>query len=54
MFRGLASQHDKLQAFGVEAFAVCRRKALAADGVEVSLGAVTGMLIKAVTRIKFF
>ena len=45
---------EQLQAFGVEAFAVGRREALAADGVKVSFGAVTGMLVKTVSRIKFF
>ena len=45
---------EQLQAFGVEAFAVGRREALAADGVKVSFGAVTGMLVKTVSRIKLF
>ena len=43
-----------LQAFGMERFAVGWREALAPDGVEVSFGAVTGVLVEAVSRIKFF
>lgn len=38
----------------MEAFSMRRSKALAPDGVEVRLGAVTGMFVKTVTRIKFF
>ena len=43
-----------LKSLRMKAFAVGRREALAADGVEMSLGAVTGVFVKTVTRIKFF
>ena len=44
----------ELQSLRVETFAVCGGKALAADGIEMSLSAVTGVLVEAVSRIKFF
>ena len=51
---GVRMTRSELQSLRMEAFAVSGGKALAADGVEVGLGAVSGVFIKAVSRIKFF